>query len=621
MRNLAWSEHPLAHTQRSQRGIRRHLKRSLLLLLLLLLLWIGVTGGLLAFHVGRAQASATRLSTLLATTPGETSSELAHLAQALHRAHQVITLWNPLLQRLEPLPAYGPTLAAIPRLLQAAAELADVAQLALPVIEPTLLAPAGATTLSQLPRVVERLGPHQDELAERLGAIQRQLAQLSPETLVAPLAPLVVDLQSTVALLHGVTQLGDQLPALLGLDGHAKTYLILVQNNHELRATGGFLSSIGVVSLEGGRIGRVDFEDSYAVGGDAAPFTVAPEPFQRYMHIDRLLLRDINWSPDLPTTARVAAALYAETTGVVVDGVITLDLQAAELLVGALEPLTAPGVDVAVTQANFLELVKTLWADPVERVGALEDEPGDWWTQRKDFIPLIATAALARLEQGEAAPARLLAALGRALETRAMQIWVADTATHQIVAALGWDGGLHPVVGQDFLALVDSNFGYNKADAVISRALHYTVEWPGDQAVATARITYRHWLALPDPECLPLPRYGAVYDDMIARCYFNFMRLYVPAGSELLSIAGIETDSLFQALGEGNTQIFGGYVVVPPGTEKTITVTYRLPPTVVRQGYGLVIQRQAGTLPLTFEANLDGSLISHSLTAGRWSWP
>jgi hypothetical protein len=623
---LAWSEQAMPDPQPAHRRTRRHLARGLRWLLGLFLLALVVTAGVLVLQLGRARASMARLPTLLATDPAQVGPELAHLAQLLHGAQGATVLWTPLLEWLEPLPAYGPTLAAAPTLLQVAADLADVAYAALPVIEPALSAPAGATALTQLPSLIERLGPHQAELAERLAAIQQKLAPLSPAALAPPMGPLVADLQSTVALLHGAARLGEGLPALIGLDGRAKSYLILVQNNHELRATGGFLSSIGVVSVEAGRIGRVDFQDSYTVGGDAAPFTVAPAPLQRFMNIDRLLLRDVNWSPDLPTTAQVAAALYADSTGVVVDGVITLDLQAAELLVGALEPLNAPGVDVAVTRANFLELVKTLWADPVETVvtvDTVDSDTEDWWTQRKDFIPLIATTALARLEQGDAQPERLLAALGRALETRAIQVWSAEAATSQTLAALGWDGGLHGVAGQDFLALVDSNLGYNKADAAITRALHYTVEWPGDQpqGVATARISYRHWLPVPDPECLPLPRYGLVYDDMIARCYFNFMRLYVPAGSELLAIEGIEADSLFQSLGEGNTQIFGGYVIVPPGTEKTVTLTYRLPPAVRRQGYGLVIQRQAGTLPLTLEATLDGFPIRQSITTGRWRWP
>src|SRR5215213_640984 len=122
-------------------------------------------------------------------------------------------------------------------------------------------------------------------------------------------------------------RLGPSLPWLLGMQG-PRTYLVLVQNSHELRATGGFIAAVGRVSVDGGRLTDFDFEDSYALYSERSTYPPAPLPMQQYMGIPLLVMRDANWSPDFPTTAQVARALYAQETGTRVDGVFTIDLTA-----------------------------------------------------------------------------------------------------------------------------------------------------------------------------------------------------------------------------------------------------------------------------------------------------
>ena len=89
-----------------------------------------------------------------------------------------------------------------------------------------------------------------------------------------------------------------------------RTYLVLVQNSHELRATGGFIAAVGRVSVDGGRLVDFDFQDSYALYSDRSTYPPAPQAMQQYMGIPLLVMRDANWSPDFPTTAQVARALY-----------------------------------------------------------------------------------------------------------------------------------------------------------------------------------------------------------------------------------------------------------------------------------------------------------------------
>lgn len=63
-------------------------------------------------------------------------------------------------------------------------------------------------------------------------------------------------------------------------------------------------------------------------------------------------------------------------------------------------------------------------------------------------------------------------------ETRSIQLLVQDQYIGPLLAAQGWDGALAPLPDADFLAVVDTNMGFNKVDAVIERSLAYTITWP-----------------------------------------------------------------------------------------------------------------------------------------------
>jgi hypothetical protein len=238
-------------------------------------------------------------------------------------------------------------------------------------------------------------------------------------------------------------------------------------------------------------------------------------------------------------------------------------------------------------------------------------------------MPILAKAALGRLSSGSFNPLAFAAALRSALDGRAIQVWMADDEAAQRLAALHWDGALRPEPGADFVALVDSNMGYNKVDAVLARTMRYRVTWPDGpraRAQATLAVTYRHPLDVPGHVCDPRSSYGATYSDMIERCYFDYVRLYVPGGSELVSIEGVEADSVSSQAGERGSQVFAGYFSVAPGSEHAVTFTYRLPPQIGTADYRLVVQRQSGTGSLPLEVSAGAAQVQTTLAAGRWVW-
>jgi hypothetical protein len=107
---------------------------------------------------------------------------------------------------------------------------------------------------------------------------------------------------------------------------------------------------------------------------------------------------------------------------------------------------------------------------------------------------------------------------------------------------------------------------------------------------------------------------------LIERCYFGYVRLYVPSGSELLTLEGVEAGSVSSGPGERGTQVFAGYFSMKPGEEHTVTFTYNLPPHITPENYQLIVQRQAGAAPLPLEVEVDDMAFDTTLVNARLLW-
>lgn len=556
-----------------------------------------------------------------------------------------MSFFEPVLRRLTWLPEIGPTVAQAPELLAAGRAGLELANGLIPAFEPLL----GDSTDSPLTRAslskqlasidlqdaVALLGTSGDEIAaaaEHSEMLVQSLRQVDADAIDPRAGNYLKLLQPYTEYLPALLRMAPSAESLLGMDS-PRNYLVVVQNNHELRATGGFLTAVGHVVMDEGEIGDIDFMDSYKVSRLDAEHPPAPEPLRRYMGAQLLLLRDANWSPDLPTSARMISAIYRADTGVTLDGVITIDLRAAELMVNALSPLQIEGADEPITGETLLDQILDFWSKPIDTGDTLEESGlGRWWVQRKDFMPKLADAALAKVQSDDVDYQALLEAAVTALEEGAIQIWIDDADVAEQLADLGWDGSLNPQPDADYVALVDSNFGFNKVDYVLTRSVDYKVEWPdadsnsqdrsgtGASAIATLTVEYAHPTPIDDYICDITPRYSDTYEDSAVRCYFNYVRLYAPEGSELIQIDGLDEDTAEEQKGEEGLQQFAGYFVMKPGETRRVTFRYTLPPNIQLDSYRLRIRRQAGSTPLQFDGQIGDMTFSQLVEKSYGDW-
>jgi hypothetical protein len=288
------------HLHRSARkGRGRIFWRSLLIILGLLLCVVIFKAVRVALYLQQSYRTATQFAhfleaNLTAERYALAQSFLADSATALANADQEMGFFRPILQPLDALPVVGPSLAALPTLLTTGSELAQIALTAYPIIQPVLLAPPGTSPIAQLPVAFAAAEPELAEIRARVGQVEQKLRAIDSNRLVPGLQESVAELQAAVALMIPALQIGVHLPDLFGI-GRNRTYLVLAQNNHELRATGGFVTAIGRVTVADGRIIGIDFVDSYdrSISRTDLPLPRAPQPVQQYMGIEIMLLRDV----------------------------------------------------------------------------------------------------------------------------------------------------------------------------------------------------------------------------------------------------------------------------------------------------------------------------------------
>jgi len=591
----------------------------LLALLLLYAVRLAVIGWQTVQSAQDLRSGAAQIDTDPAGAIAALRSELPQLAENLAALHTTLAPAAPFLGLLRGLPGYGYAAATAP-------ELADLGADGVALAADLLAAGTANAAPADLATLLAQAGPRLPEFTGRMAALETRLAQVNAAAMPAPLDTLLQQGASLLKLAQVGMELGPQMPWLLGMD-EPRHYLVLVQNNHELRATGGFISSVGLLTVEQGKIANLSFADSYEFYRDGGQYPLAPEPMKQYMGIQLMLLRDANWWPDFPASAEMARKLYGEHTGIFPDGVITVDLNAVQHLVGALGTVQVPGSATPITADNLEAQLISFWDQPLDDgAGPPPDFQGnraEWFAARKDFIPLLAETVMQRIQAGDASLPALAQAVQAALEDRSVQVWLNDETAAPVLAQAGWDGGLQPAEGADFLAIVDTNMGYNKVNAVLEPSADYRIEWgenPDQGALATLTLVYNHPGPAGDPTCDPAPRYGDTYADMMARCYFDYVRVFAPAGSRLLNVEGVDPETVTISQETPGVSEFAAYFVLPTESAKTITFTYRLPPGLTKADYQLVAQRQAGAPPLPVRLTLDGEQEEFTVAEGRFEW-
>jgi hypothetical protein len=411
-----------------------------------------------------------------------------------------------------------------------------------------------------------------------------------------------------VELLPDVVQRLGEVPELAGFEG-PQVYLLLALNEDELRPGGGFISGVGEIWIENGEVNSLEFRDSYAVDDFSQPYPVPPWPLQRFMGLDLWVFRDSNWSPDFPTAVEDALPLYRTGSQPDIDGVVAADQKAVQALVGAIGPLNVPNAEDPVDADNVIDYMHSSWSPEDEEITR------EWWHQRKAFMGDLAMAMMSRLQDGTVDWMALAETMMLLIESKDLQIAMMNPEMRTFLAEQQWDGGLHRGSRDDYILVVEANVGYNKASRKIDRALRYEVDLSRSPVQAALQMTYTH-TSEADLDCKAEARYDLDYAGMMDRCYWAFIRTYVPPDAVLLQASEHPIPANKIITGEawhGHTKlsetksssgrrftVFSQAFLLPTSEKAIVRYVYQLPEDVViseeseRYVYRLILQKQPG---------------------------
>jgi hypothetical protein len=527
-------------------------------------------------------------------------------------------------------PGYGADLAAADDLLGMAARLASAGDRTFRALSPALSLLGTTGDKGSLLSAGEQVLPVLTAARPELEIARRELAEvramrdgIDPGMLSSRVGDMLERLDRYLPAFETAVDASLVAPDLLGA-GSPRNYLVVAQNNQELRATGGFISGVGELRVQDGKLQSLAFRDSYTVDNFEVPHEVAPLEFRQLLLGDLILFRDANWHPDFPTSAQKMIQIYAQDQDVEADGVIALDLTALHLFVAAAGPLQVEGIEEPVTAQNVLAIIGQQWA------AGTGDSGSDWWLRRKDFMGDIASALLGRLSNPEGLdPVELGWAVKKALDEKHVLVYVEDPGAAALLRNQNWDGAVPQLPSeQDFLMVVDSNVGFNKVDPNVARSVNFEIDL-ADLGMPRARLSlrYQNLSSRPVEACVQEARYGDTYVDMLERCYWDYVRVYVPAGSELLAspdlplpagslLARNEGAGLPKAiqriLNSAGWSVWTAFFDLPPMDERELVWEYQLWPGAVQRSddgtylYRLRVQKQAGTgdVPLRVDFGL-----------------
>lgn len=464
-----------------------------------------------------------------------------------------------------------------------------------------------------LPAVTPKLGEVSPRLLEARDALGKIDAGRYPENFRGiPLRRAIKDIQTgittfTILVTDGKPLL-EAMPYLVGMDSE-RTYLVIFQNDKELRPTGGFMTAYSLMKVKEGKIQPVSSDDIYNLDKRYRPSMDAPQPFldhikQPYSANPGWRLRDMNWSPDFKESMDLFLQEAKKAKLKDVHGVIAVD---TDLLVSLLQVTGRIGVpgqgnfsadsdercscpQVIYELESYADVEKPIVWDP--NTGKIVF--GEIVDNRKEILgPLVNSVIANSLAQPKEKVATLAQKVLASLMEKHVVFYVFDEPTQRALESFNIAGRVRPHDG-DYLEIVDANLGGRKANLYVTHEVQDEIIESNGKIVHDMVITYKN------PQ---------KHDGWLNSVLPNYMRVYVPKGSKLISSDGTNIETSEEL---GKTVFAGFFELRPEGVVK-ISLKYEVPkngpasPGGLQGGpYKILVQKQPGKGAFNYAIDFKG---------------
>ena len=436
------------------------------------------------------------------------------------------------------------------------------------------------------------------EVKEALVTVQGlQAGGELPPTIAKKLAAFS-ELENTYASIQSI------LPSLFGFQG-PKNYLLLFQNNMELRPGGGFIGSYATFTLDRGRLTNFAIHNVYDADGKLTGHIEPPYPLRRYMQTKHWFLRDSNFDVDFGVDAKQAAQFLKLETGEQADVVIGVDVSFLQSLLKATGPIDLPDYNQSVTPNNVYLLTEEHAEDNFF--------PGS--TEKQDFLRSVFSSLLLRLISGKhVSYTTLLSQVIASINSKHILVASIDDPTERLLAVSGLSSSLTDERQEgvdratDYLSVNEANVGANKANYYLKRSLEQEVAF-ADNGDETSALTLTY-----DNTSSNMTPFGGDYK--------TYVRFLIPQNATVQNItingedqtlvpavidpavyesprftppAGLEVNTT----DEEGKKLVGFLLIVPKGETETVQIDYtQVHPNLFSDNsftYDLLVLKQPGT--------------------------
>lgn len=463
---------------------------------------------------------------------------------------------------------------------------------------------ASGERIKIISQTIEKIVPDIDKIAPKIREANREMAQVKPERypnfwffgkakrglanakdLTAQAEFFLVEAKPLLLV----------LPSVMGVDSD-KRYLVLFQNDKEIRPSGGFLTAYTFVTFKKGSIEATGSDDIYHLDERLHEVCLKkicplspPAPIVKYLpeptgkQKTAWDSRDSNLSPDWKVSAQEFERFYNIIGGQSFDGIIAVDTFFVQNLLSITGPISVGGYPKKFDKDNvvdeLLNYSEIVFAGQRGRKQVLGD--------------LMYSIMLTIMQSDKSKFAPLIKTLLSSSNEKHILFYFKDQKAQSAFEKFNWAGRIRDYSG-DFLHINDSNFAGGKANLYIQEKIEQKIQIDGDDKVTKeVKIEYRN------PE---------KYNNRLNPIYRDWVRIYVPKGSKLISSDGSQ-DGVRESDDLGKT-VFDGFIQVRPEGSAKLVVKYTLPFSVKRgEEYKLLIQKQPGTDGFTHQVIINGKQV------------
>lgn len=372
-------------------------------------------------------------------------------------------------------------------------------------------------------------------------------------------------------------------------------YLVVFQNNAEMRPTGGFIGTFAVVTFADYKIKKIDFntniyklDNAFTVKTQVLP----PDPLSEITQ-NKWALRDSNFDLSFPEAASDIQWFFEQESGQKVDGVIAINASIISDLLRLTGPVYLDKYDTTITADNFFEEM----AQKIEKEyfnsadNQIENEPK---TILKDLMPILADKAFNLPKY------KLVELAVNSLTQKQVLLQANNNSIEQSILANNWGGEIQQTKS-DYLAVNNANItdlskiknGGAKTSLKIKESINYQVDEVDGSLRSNLTLTRSHTGSYTWPD-------GA---------NMNWTRILVPEGSTLLTaeLNGQDVSDIIEISYEAGKKTFGLWINTNPQTSSVLNIIYKLP--IEAANYSLLVQSQPGNLGDMLNANFKGKTI------------